>query len=55
MQRGTPDLVLLDVETPGIDGPAVLKKLHSMHESLPVVMISGHGKPTQGPRQSQKS
>jgi DNA-binding NtrC family response regulator len=43
VERATPDVVLLDVETPGVDGLAVLRKLHSMNESLPVVMISGRG------------
>jgi DNA-binding NtrC family response regulator len=43
VQGATPDLVLLDVDMPGIDGLAVLRKLNSAHASLPVVMISAHG------------
>src|SRR5206468_2996995 len=38
-----PDLVLLDVKMPGMDGLEVLDRLRSMNEALPVVVISGHG------------
>ena len=31
---------------PGMDGLDVLTRLHSMHEALPVVMISAHGTPS---------
>src|SRR5215212_727769 len=43
VQRDRPDLVLLDIKMPGMDGIEVLRKLHAMDETLPVVMISGHG------------
>jgi two-component system nitrogen regulation response regulator NtrX len=43
VQRDRPDLVLLDIKMPGMDGIEVLKKLHALDETLPVVMISGHG------------
>jgi two-component system nitrogen regulation response regulator NtrX len=42
-QRERPDLVLLDIKMPGMDGMEVLRKLHAFDETLPVVMISGHG------------
>jgi two-component system nitrogen regulation response regulator NtrX len=42
-QRDRPDLVLLDIKMPGMDGMEVLRKLHALDETLPVVMISGHG------------
>src|SRR2546430_246661 len=42
-ERDGPDLVLLDVKMPGMDGLEVLERLRSMNESLPVVVISGHG------------
>src|SRR2546426_12393613 len=43
VEREAPDLVLLDVKMPGMDGLDVLERLRSMNETLPVVMISGHG------------
>jgi two-component system nitrogen regulation response regulator NtrX len=42
-EREAPDLVLLDVKMPGMDGLEVLDRLRSMNEALPVVVISGHG------------
>ena len=41
--RDRPDLVMLDIKMPGMDGMEVLRKLHAQDETLPVVMISGHG------------
>jgi two-component system, NtrC family, nitrogen regulation response regulator NtrX len=42
-ERETPDVVLLDIKMPGMDGMDVLTRLRAMNETLPVVMISGHG------------
>src|SRR3954466_7134592 len=42
-EREAPDLVLLDVKMPGMDGLDVLERLRRMNESLPVVVVSGHG------------
>jgi len=42
-QREKPDLVLLDVWLPGMDGIQVLERLRAEHPRLPVVVISGHG------------
>src|SRR3954466_13235898 len=42
-ERETPDLVLLDVKMPGMDGIDVLERLRRMNEALPVVVVSGHG------------
>src|SRR5690606_14281920 len=43
VERDRPDLVLLDIKMPGMDGMEVLKKLQAIDETLPVIMISGHG------------
>ncbi len=42
-ERESPDVVLLDIKMPGMDGMDVLTRLRSMNETTPVVMISGHG------------
>ena len=46
VQRDRPDLVLLDIKMPGMDGMEVLRTLHALDDTLPVVMISGHGTTT---------
>ena len=38
-----PDLVLLDIWLPDINGLTVLKEIKKQYPQLPVVMISGHG------------
>jgi two-component system, NtrC family, nitrogen regulation response regulator NtrX len=43
VQRDRPDLVMLDIKMPGMDGMEVLRKLRALDDGLPVVMISGHG------------
>jgi two-component system nitrogen regulation response regulator NtrX len=42
-EREMPDVVLLDIKMPGMDGMDVLTRLRAMGEATPVVMISGHG------------
>src|SRR5438445_3177084 len=41
--REAPDLVLLDVKMPGMDGLEVLERLRHVNETLPIIVISGHG------------
>jgi two-component system, NtrC family, response regulator AtoC len=40
---GMPDLVLLDIMMPGVDGIEALKRLRRIRTDLPVVMISAQG------------
>ncbi len=43
VQRACPDLVILDIWLPGMDGLQALDILHGMLPEIPVIMISGHG------------
>lgn len=40
--QAVPDLVVLDVWLPGMDGLQALEEVKRLHPELPVVMISGH-------------
>lgn len=42
VNKSAPDLVLLDIWMPGLDGMEVLKQIRARYSKLPVVMISGH-------------
>jgi two-component system nitrogen regulation response regulator NtrX len=42
-ERESPDLVLLDVKMPGMDGLEVLDRLRTMSETTPIIVVSGHG------------
>ena len=39
-ERDAPDLVLLDIKMPGMDGMEVLGRLRSMNEGVPVIMMT---------------
>jgi CheY-like chemotaxis protein len=41
--ESTPDMVLLDMKLPGIDGLEVLRRLRQSQPAVPVVMITAHG------------
>lgn len=43
VREGRPDLVLLDIRLPGMDGIEVLDGLKKLDDTLPVVMITGYG------------
>lgn len=43
VEAQAPDLVLLDIWMPGMDGIETLKEIKSAHPYLPVVIITGHG------------
>jgi len=38
-----PDVVILDIKMPGMDGHQVLRKIKKRSPSLPVIMLTGHG------------
>jgi len=40
---GRPDLVLLDIQMPGMNGIDVLEKIRGLDNSVDVIMLSGHG------------
>jgi two-component system nitrogen regulation response regulator NtrX len=41
--KNPPDLILLDIWMPGMDGVDALKEIKARFPNLPVIMISGHG------------
>ena len=43
LETNAPDLMLLDVWMPGIDGLEVLERARARHPRLPVLVMSGHG------------
>jgi two-component system, NtrC family, nitrogen regulation response regulator NtrX len=43
VKRSSPDLVILDIWLPGMDGLQTLDVLRGMVPETPVLMISGHG------------
>jgi len=43
VKRESPDLVLLDIKMPGMNGLETLAEIRRLDEALPVAMISGHG------------
>jgi two-component system nitrogen regulation response regulator NtrX len=38
-----PDVMLLDIKMPGMDGMDVLERVRKLNPDMPVIMISGHG------------
>jgi two-component system nitrogen regulation response regulator NtrX len=43
LKEQNPDLILLDIWLPGIDGIKTLEEIKALRPDLPVIMISGHG------------
>ncbi len=42
MRRETPDLMLLDLKMPGMDGPTTLREVRKAYGALPVIIITGY-------------
>lgn len=40
----SPDVVVLDVKMPGMDGHQVLREIKERNPDMPVIMLTGHGK-----------
>jgi len=43
VEKDKPDLVLLDIRMPGIDGVETLKRIKKINSRLPVIMLSAYG------------
>ncbi|MCP4719417.1 MAG: response regulator [Desulfobacteraceae bacterium] len=43
MIKQEPDVVILDIKMPGIDGHQALAKIKKLQPDLPVIMLTGHG------------
>ncbi len=43
VRQQRPDLVILDLKMPGMDGIETLRRMRGIDESLPVIMLTGHG------------
>ncbi|MBD3385942.1 response regulator [candidate division KSB1 bacterium] len=43
LKESIPDLVLLDIQMPGIDGLETLKQIKQMDSRIPVIMMTAHG------------
>jgi len=41
MRQDLPDVVLLDLALPGMDGPTTLREIRKAHGAIPVVIITG--------------
>lgn len=47
LERGVPDVILLDVELPDLDGPSFARELaaHETFARVPIVLLTGHAVP----------
>src|SRR5262249_23928335 len=43
IDEGRPDLALLDMRLPGMDGIQILQKIHEKEADLPIIMVTGYG------------
>ncbi len=43
IEQDPPDIILLDIWMPGIDGIETLKEIRTINPRIPVIMVTGHG------------
>jgi two-component system response regulator CpxR len=43
VSRDKPDVMVLDLKMPGIDGMQVLRQVKSSHPGIEVIILTGHG------------
>ncbi|ANB59040.1 sporulation initiation phosphotransferase F [Anoxybacillus sp. B7M1] len=43
VQKHQPDLVLLDMKIPGMDGIEILKRIKAMNENIKVIIMTAYG------------
>ncbi len=48
VQDEEPDVMVLDLRLPGIDGMEVLRRVRKVRPCLPVIMLTGHGTDSDG-------
>ena len=48
--QARPDLILLDIMLPGLDGVETLKRIKQFDENIPVIMLSAQGRHTDSSR-----
>ncbi len=42
LEKSKPDVILLDIKMPGMDGITLLKKIKEKYEDIPVIMITAY-------------
>jgi DNA-binding response OmpR family regulator len=43
LENNIPDIIVLDLKMPGIDGLEVLRKVKKSHPQIQVIILTGHG------------
>ena len=48
LDKQTPDLIILDIKIPGMDGIEVMSKIKDEKRDIPIILCSAHGQYKQG-------